>query len=338
MFVGLEAYEAAGGVVMRDLFQQDDGGWLENAGLLDGLVAEKLKAEAETIAAEGWKWIEVAVDVPYGHAHRLRELEGTPADLTAEEQATIDALKAEYAKLEAEYENADELPEEVDERLGEIETALAAFEDRSIIYDPAEIVRAGVFVSIDADGNLSVDRGYVRPEDEAPVAVDGEGDGGVQPDVPDGAGPAVPIVQRTVITIGGQAEPEEDDDDVIKPLPDRLVSELTAHRTLALRDAVGNNPHVAMTALSAQALPRHLPARRVGRLPGSRGAACLLPCPSDGPEGQPVRQGHRRTARGLEGRSAQGRGRTVGLARHPRRGQPGGASGALRVVRRQRPL
>jgi ParB family chromosome partitioning protein len=249
VFAGLEAYEAAGGIVMRDLFQQDDGGWLENVGLLDGLVAEKLKAEAETIAAEGWKWIEVAVDVPYGHAHRLRELEGTPADLTAEEQATIDALKAEYAKLEAEYENAAELPEGVDERLGEIETALAAFEERSVIYDPAEIVRAGVFVSIDADGNLSVDRGYVRPEDEAPVAIDGDGDGGVRPNVPDGADPAVPIVQRTVITIGGEAGPEEDDDDVIKPLPDRLVSELTAHRTLALRDAVGNNPHVAMTAL-----------------------------------------------------------------------------------------
>ena len=167
----------AGGIVMRDLFQQDDGGWLENVGLLDGLVAEKLKAEAENIAAEGWKWIEVAVDFPYGHAHRLRELEGTPTDLTAEEQATIDALKAEYAKLEAEYENADELPDEVDERLGEIETALAAFEDRPVSYDPAEIARAGVFVSIDADGNLSVDRGYVRPEDEAPVAVDGEARG-----------------------------------------------------------------------------------------------------------------------------------------------------------------
>ena len=38
---------------MRDLFQQDDGGWLENVGLLDALVAEKLKAEAEKIAAEG---------------------------------------------------------------------------------------------------------------------------------------------------------------------------------------------------------------------------------------------------------------------------------------------
>ena len=62
--------------------------------------------------------------------------------------------------------------------------------------------------------------------------------------------PTSPTVQRAVITIGGQAaEPEDDEDDAVKPLPDRLVMELTAHRTLALRDAVANNPHVAMTAL-----------------------------------------------------------------------------------------
>jgi ParB family transcriptional regulator, chromosome partitioning protein len=253
VFVGLDAYEQAGGVVLRDLFQQDDGGWLENVGLLDGLVAEKLKAEAETIATDGWKWIEVAVDFPYGHAHGLRELAGTPADVTAEEQASIDALNAEYAKIEAEYENADELPDTADERLGEIETALAAFEDRPATYDPAEIARAGVFVCIDAEGALLVDRGYIRPEDEAPVAVDGEGDDGDngQAAGSDGDGPsAVPAVQRAIITIGGQtSEPEHDEDDVIKPLPDRLVMELTAHRTLALRDALANNPRVALTAL-----------------------------------------------------------------------------------------
>ena len=42
---------------------------------------------------------------------RLRELQGEPLDLTAEEQATIEALNAEYQKLEAEYEDADELPD-----------------------------------------------------------------------------------------------------------------------------------------------------------------------------------------------------------------------------------
>ena len=47
-FVGIEAYEAAGGGVMRDLFQQDDGGWLQDPVLLDRLVAEKLEREADS--------------------------------------------------------------------------------------------------------------------------------------------------------------------------------------------------------------------------------------------------------------------------------------------------
>ena len=29
-FVGIEAYEEAGGIVLRDLFQSDDGGWLQD--------------------------------------------------------------------------------------------------------------------------------------------------------------------------------------------------------------------------------------------------------------------------------------------------------------------
>jgi ParB family chromosome partitioning protein len=247
-FVGSEAYEAAGGVVLRDLFEDDDGGWLEDVALLDHLATEKLAAAAEEIAAEGWKWIEVANDFPYGHTNRLRELQGVPADLTAEGQATFDALSAEYARLESKYEGADELPDEVDARLGEIEAALAVFENRSVRYDSAEIARAGVFVSIDADGSLAVDRGYVRPEDEPQVPVDGEGTVGFESGGYDGAAPAAPVAPRTIITIGG-AEPEGDDDDAIRPLPDRLISELTAHRTLALRDAVANNPQVAMTAL-----------------------------------------------------------------------------------------
>src|SRR3546814_2196500 len=32
VFLGIGAYEAAGGIVMRDLFQADDGGWLQDVG------------------------------------------------------------------------------------------------------------------------------------------------------------------------------------------------------------------------------------------------------------------------------------------------------------------
>ncbi|WFU25438.1 ParB/RepB/Spo0J family partition protein [Bradyrhizobium sp. CB1717] len=251
VFVGLDAYEAAGGVVLRDLFQSDDGGWLEDVGLLDRLVAEKLKAEAETIAAEGWRWIELAIEFPYGHTRGLRELDGVSADLSAEEQATIEALKAEYARLEAEYDGADELPDEVDQRLGEIEMALAAFDDRPVIHQPADITRAGVFVSIDAEGVLSVDRGYVRPEDEVPTAEpEPSSDGELADPALDGAEPSAPAIQRAVITIGGQvAEPEDEDDDAVKPLPDRLLTELTAERTLALRDKLATTPSVAFQSV-----------------------------------------------------------------------------------------
>ncbi|MBN9281868.1 MAG: DNA-binding protein, partial [Hyphomicrobium denitrificans] len=247
-FLGIEAYEAAGGIVMRDLFQADDGGWLQDVGLLDRLVADKLKAEADAIAAEGWKWIEVAVSFPYDAVRGLHEVSGAPIDLSAEEQGTIEALTAEQARLEAEYQDADELPDEVDERLGEIETALAAFDDRPEQFDPADIAIAGVFVSIDANGSLSVDRGFVRPEDVPQVRTDGDEGSETDTESDDADRPSV---QRAVITIGGQpAEPEDDEeDDGIKPLPERLVIELTAYRTLALRNAVADNPHIAMTAL-----------------------------------------------------------------------------------------
>ena len=248
VFVGLNAYETAGGVVTRDLFQSDDGGWLQDAGLLDRLVAEKLKAVADEIAAEGWKWVEAALSLPYGVTHGLREIAGTAVEITDAEQATRDALQAEYNRLSEEYEDADELPDAVDQRLGEIEAALEEIDNRPFRYDPAEIAIAGAFITLDANGRLKIERGYVRPEDEPPAepatVEDAENAASVSGDTP-------PAVQRAVVTIGGQSAPVADDDEEegVKPLPERLITELTAHRTLALRDALANHPHVAMTAL-----------------------------------------------------------------------------------------
>ena len=247
-FVGLAAYEQAGGGVLRDLFEHDDGGWLQDIALLDRLVTEKLKVEAETIAAEGWRWISVAVDFPFNHTRGLRKLDGKLVDLSPEEQATIDALNAEQVKLESDYQDADELPDEIDQRLRQIEAVLMAFEDRSMMLDPAEIVHAGVFVSVDSEGRLQVDRGYVRPEDDMAA---------VNPDVAQGADtPSIEgkeagsSVQHTVIAVAGDAaDAEEDDEDARKPLPDRLITELTAHRTLALRDALAENPAIAFQAV-----------------------------------------------------------------------------------------
>jgi ParB family chromosome partitioning protein len=251
--IGIEAYEAAGGTVSRDLFQNDDGGWLDDPALLDRLVMEKLKAEAETIAAEGWRWIEVAIELPYGHTHGLRRIDGEAAALSDDEQKQLAEVQTEYDELSTEYQDTEELPEEVDARLGELEALIASFEERPVVFDPAEVARAGAFISLRPDGKVTVERGYVRPEDErrADDPDDVIGNAGT---VPNGDGSAEMAGSSgrggAVITVaGGKDSAEEDEDDAIRPLPDRLVLELTAHRTLALRDAVAQQPEVALTLL-----------------------------------------------------------------------------------------
>ncbi len=242
-FIGLDAYLDADGVILRDLFQGDDGGWLQDIALVDRMVAEKLEAESEAIAAEGWKWIEVAPDFAYGHSFGLRQLRGEPVPLTAEEQAARDALQDEYNRLSEEHAAADELPDAVDERLGELETALEGFEERPVAFDPEEIARAGIFVSIAHDGRLRVERGYVRPEDERPVQA--EGSAGETDDIRTAAA-VDPIVSDSISTDAEVPEPNEDDG--LSPISDRLLTELTAHRTLGLRHALGEQPDVAFRA------------------------------------------------------------------------------------------
>ncbi|MGE3872541.1 MAG: ParB/RepB/Spo0J family partition protein [Parvibaculaceae bacterium] len=239
-FVGSAAYEAAGGVVIRDLFAQDDGGWLQDIALLERLAAERLDREANAIRAEGWKWVEVASDFPYGHTTGLGRITGQVADLAEEERAEREALRDEMERLEAEWAEADDLPEEVDQRLGEIETALEASENRSLNYDPSDIARAGAFVSIGSDGGLRVERGYVRPEDEAHVAErSNEGDD-IQHSLSSGS-----EIGDNGARVGADAQ----EDDGLKPLSERLVMELMAHRTLAIRDVLAGDPDTAFLAV-----------------------------------------------------------------------------------------
>src|SRR6267142_1272276 len=222
-FLGIDAYQAAGGPILQDLFEQDDGGWLQNPALLDRLVAGKLEREADAVRAEGWKWVKIALDFPYGHTHGLRHISGEPVPMSEEEAATAVALRAEYEQLEQTHADADELPEEVDQRLGEIETALSALEERPVNFNPAEVARAGAFISIDGSGGLRVERGHVRPEDEPPVARP-------QPDaVIESGGAEAAAVEGLEGAVSGSVAPEKPgQDEGLKPVPDRLLTELTA--------------------------------------------------------------------------------------------------------------
>ena len=175
----------------------------------------------------------------------MRQLRGQQVALTEEELAARDALQAEMDRLEETYTDTDEVPEEVDQRLGEIETALAAFDDRPAAFDPEEVVRAGAFVSVDGSGGLRVERGYVRPEDELPIEPEAEVDG--EQGAPRAAAARAEHDEAN-LTAEPDAAPEPEEDEGLKPIPDQLMTELTAHRTLALRHALGEHPEVAFTA------------------------------------------------------------------------------------------
>lgn len=247
VYIGVPAYEAAGGIVLRDLFQQDAGGWFQDPALLEKLVLDKLQADAETVKAEGWKWVAAAIDFGYGHTSGLRRIYGEPAEMSEAELARQDALQAEYDKLDAEYAKAPDHDEETENKLEALGNELDALNDRPDVYDPDAVAHAGAFVTLDADGELRIERGFVRPEDEV-QAEEGADDGSEAAD-----GDAVANGQRpgqgTGVNGSGSASAAEEEDDTIRPLPDRLIIDLTAHRTLALRNALAQDVDTAFVAV-----------------------------------------------------------------------------------------
>ncbi len=251
IFVGTEAYEAAGGVVLRDLFASDQGGWLQDVALLERLAREKLTTAADVLRAEGWKWSEVSIDFPYGHTNGLRRLPASYAPLSEEEQTAYETALAEYNSLSEEYEGAEDLPEEVDQRLAELEQAIAAVDERPAIYEAPDIARAGIFVSIDHAGALKVECGFVRPEDETAAACEASSLGAgsaCHPMAQDVAGDGAAQAPTGASRSDARSAADEDETEASQKISDRLMSELTAHRTLALRAALANDPDAAFLA------------------------------------------------------------------------------------------
>ncbi|MDF1803579.1 ParB/RepB/Spo0J family partition protein [Thalassovita sp.] len=165
-FVGIEAYEAAGGILLRDLFDDRATAHMENPEILERLAIEELQAAAKPFEGT-WKWVEVHLSVDYGAFRsfgRVYPQDIEPdSDLLAEEARLI-AREEELAAQNDGEDWSDAETEEyyaIEPRLREIEALQRerqpyADEDRAI---------AGVVLTIGHDGALRVEKGLVRPED-----------------------------------------------------------------------------------------------------------------------------------------------------------------------------
>lgn len=182
IFVGLAAYEAAGGTLTRDLFSEGEDAYLDDPALLDRLFAERLEAEAEARRAEGWRWVEIHPEahLPWDAGRGLARVYPMPAAMSDEEEAEITAL---YELAEAE-----ELTDEGFARIDELEAS------RPATFDEDHRRVAGGWLTVDRAGTLCEALGFIRPEDkvdavaagviEAPCSQGGPGgatDGGETP-------------------------------------------------------------------------------------------------------------------------------------------------------------
>ncbi|WP_377194332.1 ParB/RepB/Spo0J family partition protein [Ruegeria meonggei] len=153
VFVGQEAYVAAGGTITTDLFENEV---LFNEGeFLETLFAEKLAAEAAKLREdEGWEWVETCDEsyIPYGYtdAQNLQRLEKTRLVYTEQQAERFD-------ELDALLQN-DALDEE-----GQAE--LAALRSHTVpFYSNEQRKFAGVVVYVDSNGAVSTSSAYVAAE------------------------------------------------------------------------------------------------------------------------------------------------------------------------------
>jgi ParB family chromosome partitioning protein len=219
-FIGLEAYDQAGGTIRRDLFDDENAGYLQDATLLDQLVADKLRSLEPEIKAEGWAWTQVLPDAGYDELSHFRKLYPESLPLPGDLQAELDRLQAEYDALSesGDDENADE--DAIYEKLGQIEERMDEIEDsRPEAWTAEQFAVAGAIITLGRDGMPEIHRGMVRPEDER-------------------------AAKKAQAAASGGATA------TAKPaFAASLVQDLTAQRTAAIGAMLANNPHVALAAI-----------------------------------------------------------------------------------------
>ncbi|MEW5678996.1 ParB/RepB/Spo0J family partition protein [Comamonas kerstersii] len=237
-FVGLDAYEAAGGGTRRDLFAEADSGvYLTDATLLERLAQDKLASLAAEVKAEGWAW----VDATPGTTHAdLQAFQRAPRQRRSPNKREAQCIEQLQTKMQAlaeavdaaldadDEEKADALQEE-GEHLGE---QLQALEDSLQDYGEAVKAAAGAIVTVDRNGEAVIHRGLLR-EAEAK---------------------ALRTLERLRQGFGSEADNDDEGEEAdnapkTAAMSDRLAQRLSAHRTAALQIEVARHPQVALAAL-----------------------------------------------------------------------------------------
>lgn len=240
-FVGIEAYEAAGGVVRRDLFDSDQSCWICDPDLLRRLAGEKLDVEAQAVRSEGWAWVEARIEVDSAAVRAFSRCEPGVRAPSAEEKKALAELDRRSKELDAEQQALDDddtwTPsdgERIDLEEQDIEARRKAIQEARQVWRREDKVRAGVIVTVGRDGSTEIIRGLIRPDDRQATKAEAR--------------------SRTARKQGaesGSHDPATTESAELRaPFSETLLRRLAAHRTAALQAVLARDPHAPLVALT----------------------------------------------------------------------------------------
>lgn len=238
-FVGLDAYEAAGGTTRRDLFAEDDSGiYLDDFNLLERLVREKLDVLAEPVRAEGWAWVEALPQFSYADRQAFHVAPQTQREPTAREARRIAVLQGRIERTDAALDDAYEAEDEdkvqaLESRRDALMSQLGEMEGGLSTYAPETLSVAGAVVSIDREGQAVILRGLLREAEAKALHT-------------------LERLRQGFAQEGGANDGTDDEAESTPAKPvisDRLAQRLSAHRTAAMQVELSRKPQVAMAVL-----------------------------------------------------------------------------------------
>ena len=245
-FVGIEAYEAAGGVVRRDLFNDEQSRFLSDPALLERLATEKLEVLAGAMREEGWKWMEARLSVDSQALRQFASCAHVIRKPTAREQQELDDLDRRAAELQQQSQALDDAPEwlpdeaeMIDLEEQDIAARRKAIHEALKTWTPEQMSHAGVIVTIGRDGDVEEIRGLLRGEDRKAIAAAVRPKGAAeQRSADDGRKQDKDSPSLSAAT-----------DRRASGISDALSKRLAAHRTMALQAMLAQNTAVALASV-----------------------------------------------------------------------------------------
>ncbi|MET0375699.1 MAG: ParB N-terminal domain-containing protein, partial [Rhizorhabdus sp.] len=270
LLVGAEAYEAAGGVIERDLFSDAREKW-RHPEIARGLAAAIMEAEATRIGAErGLAWIRpVATHSIWDATRSLYKITLPEQPMTLAEAERAEQIEQRMGELHDAMQDED-LAEDafagMETELDALAAELEALDNRPVFMPPELASRVGAFLTLAQNGTMLLNESYysetpitVTVVEPDPVDGDGDAEGGQGDDEgeddaeaasdPIIKAPTFRIEEGTTTTSTGSTQKDIDPDTAApggKALSQVLLDQLAVQRRDVLGAALIANPGLAL--------------------------------------------------------------------------------------------